>query len=289
MSSSSTVGYKDKFVAFIDILGFKYIVEQSASGDGLELSEILALLESFGKPLERDGYEKHGPTICPCSRHIDKNLDFRLTQISDCVIISAEVSPAGVINLLSHCFTVVLGFLRKGIMCRGYVTRGPVYHTETQVLGTGYQSAYAAEAGVSAFKKDADERGTPFVEIDPSVAEYVANSTDDCVKKMYERMVKSDGEVSAIFPFSSLSHSFAIGGWIGEKFNPDNERRANDVVRSNIRKLKQRVEERIDFSNPKAVNKARYYLGLLDNQLDLCDATDDMIDKLCRPFPDFSR
>jgi hypothetical protein len=285
MPPATAIEYKDKFIAFIDILGFKQFVEQSSQSDGMALAEILALLEVFGKPQERMLFDQYGPTICPFSRFVEKNLDFRLTQISDCVIVSSEVSPAGVINLLSHCTTVVTRFLLKGVMCRGYVTRGPVYHTETQIVGTGYQAAYQGETGVTAFKKEADEHGTPFVEIDRSVVEYVSSSTDDCVREMYRRMVKRDGDVSAIFPFDRLSHSFAIGGF-GVKFDPDKERHANDVVRSDICTIKKRVEARIDnTAHPSATEKARHYLAMLDEQLAICDATDEIISALSKPFP----
>lgn len=275
--------YQDKFVAFIDVLGFKNLVERSARGEGDTLAEVLALLEAFGSEDERSLFEQHGPTICPCSKVHQRNLDFRLTQISDCVILSAEVSPGGVINLLAHCSKVVVGFLLKGVMCRGYVTRGPIFHTDTQVIGTGYQAAFAGESGVVAFKREADEQGTPFVQVDRAVVDYVENETDECVRRMYGRMVKSDGDVSAIFPFDRFSHSFAVGGF-GVKFDPEREHRSNDVVRSNIQTLKERVQARVDSSNPRAVAKVRHYLSMLDDQLDGCDRTDEMIDLLSQPF-----
>lgn len=284
MPSPPKPEYKDKFVAFIDVLGFKNLVEQSTNGKGETLAEVLALLETFGSQHERSQLQQHGPTICPCSSVRDKNLDFRLTQISDCVIISSEVSPGGVINLIAHCSRVVVGFLLKGVMCRGYITRGPIFHADTQVVGTGYQAAYAGEGGVVAFKREADEQGTPFVQVDQAVVDYVANETDECVRKMYGRMVKSDGDVSAIFPFDRFSHSFSIGGF-GVKFDPQREHQSNDVVRSNIRTLKERVQARVDPSNPKAVAKVQHYLSMLDDQLDACDRTDEMIDLLCEPFP----
>jgi hypothetical protein len=284
MNASSPPEYRDKFVAFIDVLGFKQLVERSTSGDGETLSEVLALLQAFGNQNERSLFEQHGPFVCPYSRAIDRNLDFRLTQISDCVVVSSEVSPAGAINLLSHCTKVVLSLLVKGAMCRGYVTRGPVFHTDSQVIGTGYQAAYEGEGGVVAFKREADERGTPFVQVDQSVVDYVLNNSDECVRKMYGRMVKCDGDVSAIFTFECLSHSFALGGF-GVKFDPDAERRSNEVVRSNIRRLKERVQARVDPSNTKAVARARHYLAILDRQLEICDTTDKMIDDLRQPFP----
>jgi hypothetical protein len=160
-------------------------------------------------------------------------------------------------------------------MCRGYITRGPVYHTETQVIGSGYQAAFAAEADVTAFKREADERGTPFVEIDASIAEYVASCGDSCVQMMYSRNVKNDGTVSAVFPFARFSHSFAIGGF-GGRFDPKKERESNDVVRSNIHKLKKRVEAHIN-QNDNALIKGRHYLAILDEQLVICDQTDEFI------------
>jgi len=276
--------YRDKFVAFIDILGFKQLVEHSETDDGIELQEILDLLKVFGEEGERAHFERYGPIICPRSLAIEKHLDFRLTQVSDCVIVSAEISPAGVINLLSHCKKVAVGFLVRGVMCRGYVTRGKVFHTEKHIIGTGYQTAYESEAGVRAFKKAADERGTPFIEVDTSVVDYVVNSTDECVQKMFGRMVKSDGELSAIFPFDPFSHSLALGSF-GVKFDPVKEHQSNDVVRSIIKKLKQRIQERVDPANLQAVAKAQHYLSMLDEQLDACDKTDEMIDVMCQPFP----
>jgi hypothetical protein len=279
--------YRDKFVAFIDVLGFKQLIERSTSGEGEPLSEVLAILKAFGTSNERAVFEKYGPTLCPCSEAIERNLDFRLTQISDCVIVSCEVSPAGVINLLSHCSKVVIGLLLKGVMCRGYVTRGPIFHSDTQIIGTGYQSAYEKEGGVSAFKREADERGTPFVQVDPSIVNYVLSETDECVRTMYGRMVKSDGVVSAIFPFERFSHSFTIGGFgSGDTtFDPEKEHRSNDIVRSTILKLKERVQARVDPNNAKATAKLHHYLSILDQQLEVCNKTGGIIDALCQPFP----
>lgn len=42
--------YKEKVIAFIDIIGFKDIVEKSESGEGKSLNEILEILKIFNKP-----------------------------------------------------------------------------------------------------------------------------------------------------------------------------------------------------------------------------------------------
>lgn len=152
------------------------------------------------------------------------------------------------------------------------------------MIGSGYQHAFESESGVSAFKLEADERGTPFVEVDPTVCEFIERETDPCVKEMFSRMVKTEQGTTALFPFQRLSHSFVIGG-LNQKFDSKKEKAANDNVRKLLRSLKERVLKYVDQGNPKAINKARHYVRALDTQLAACDQADEMIDLLCTPFP----
>jgi hypothetical protein len=244
----------------------------------MPLNKLLEVLNELGTPEDRIKFEKNGPMTCPDSKYIKHDLDFRLTQISDCVIVSSEVSPAGIINLVSHCWGAVLRLLTKGIMCRGYITAGKLYHTDVQIIGSGYQNAHSKEDQVTAFKREADERGTPFVEIDPAVCGYVRDYGDSCVKEMFSRYVKDDGIVTALFPFQRLQHSFIIGDWFGYPFNPERERQSNENMRSNIEKMKERVVALVEQSNPDAVRKAKHYIAALDAQLEVCKKTNDIID-----------
>jgi hypothetical protein len=278
------VKFEDKFIAFVDVLGFKGLVEASEAGTGLSLPELMECLTKLGKKADEERFERIGPTTCPQSKYIERNLNFKVTQISDCVIVSSEVSPAGVINLISHCWGAVIELLMKGIMCRGYITRGRIYHQNGQVIGTGYQRAYVSEAAVSAFKIEADERGTPFVEVDQEICQFVEQETDACVKMMFSRMVKTENGTTALFPFQCLSHSFMIGGF-GQKFDPKKEKASNDNVRQLLANLKERVLAYVNADNPKAVKKARHYILALENQMAQCNKTDELIDMLCKPLP----
>ena len=268
--------FKDKFIAFVDVLGFKKLVEAAEDGTGMPLDKLLKVLESLGKPGEEHRFRKHGPSICPESAYLQRDLDFRLTQISDCAIVSSEISSSGVINLISYCWEVVISLLQNGIMCRGYITRGSIFHTDTQVIGTGYQKAYENEGRVAAFKREADERGTPFVEVDPVVCDYVKRCEDSCVRDMFSRLVRSDGEFVVLFPFQRLAHSFVIAGF-GQRFNPEREKKSNQNVRVIIESLKERVMAFVDKSNPGAVRKAEHYIQALNAQLAVCDRTDEII------------
>jgi hypothetical protein len=277
--------FKDKFIGFVDILGFKKLVEAAEQGTGMSLQEILGLVKELGMPEDRKKFAEHGPMTCPRSKYVQRDIDFQLTQISDCMVVSTEVSPAGVINLVRHCWGAVIKLLAKGIMCRGYITIGRVYHTDTQVIGTGYQEAYRKESLVTAFEREADERGTPFVEVDTAVCDYVRDHGDSCVKEMFSRFIKEDGTVTAIFPFQRLQHSFIIGDYFGRKYDPEEERQSNRNVMSMIENMKERVMSLVDQAKPDALSKALHYMAALDAQIDICKETDRMIDMLESPFP----
>ena len=64
-------------------------------------------------------------------------------------------------------------------MCRGYIKRGQIYHTEQRQIGTGLSDVVEREKVASIFKLDSDERGIPFIEIDRDVIQYVEHQPDE--------------------------------------------------------------------------------------------------------------
>lgn len=277
--------FKDKFIGYVDILGWKEKVKAAEAGTGMSLVELSEAQKELGTPEDKSKVKKNGPMTCPESTYAQRDLDFQLTQISDCVIVSSEISPAGVINLIKHCWGAVIKLLIKGIMCRGYITRGSIYHTNDSVIGSGYNEAVDKEGKVSAFKREADEKGTPFVEVDPSVCDYVRDHGDSCVKEMFSRYVKQDGSMTALFPFQRLQHSFIIGDTFGHKFDPEKERQSNENMRSMIEKMKESVMALVDQSQPNAVSKAEHYVAALNAQLEECKKTDKVITMWGGAFP----
>ena len=280
--------YKEKFIGFVDILGFKNIVEASEAGTGIPVPNVLELLRNLGSPMDREHFNKYGPTVCPESEYIQRDLDFQLTRVTDSILVSAEVSPAGVINLIGRCWSTVINLLENGNLCRGYITRGSIYHTDIEPIGSGYHKALANEKNVTAFKRQADERGTPFVEVDPVVCNYVRNCNDQCVQKMFSRYVKDDGNVTALFPFKRLAHSFVIAGG-GRKLDPEKEKSANQNMREMLEMLKERIMGYVTPTNPDAVRKAQHYIAALDAQLEVCKRTDEIINSLNSPYPSNQR
>ncbi|MEQ9069020.1 MAG: hypothetical protein RLO18_19970, partial [Gimesia chilikensis] len=127
----------EKFIVFFDVLGWKHHVQASEEGRGMSRSELEDVVAALGTDDDRKHFEKYGPTTCPRAPRIAKDMDFRITHASDCAIVTAEISPAGLINLVSHCWTACFKLLSKGIMCRGYIKRGRIHHTEKHQFGSG--------------------------------------------------------------------------------------------------------------------------------------------------------
>ena len=280
----SELQYTEKFIAFFDVLGWTSLVRASDEGCGLSLPELSEIATTLGTDADRKHFEKYGPTACPKAPYIRKDMDFRITQVSDSVLISAEVSPAGLINLVSHCWTACFKLLSKGIMCRGYIKRGRIYHTSKHQIGTGFSDVVEGEKHVSIFKKDADERGTPFIEVDKEVVQYVEHHPGQYVKEMFSRLVKKEGDLAAIFPFQRLNHSFIVAEF-GTTFDPENERASLNVVRGWIHRMKEQVQRHIDPLDESVLRKGNHYIRMLDAQLVACARTEEEIDRLMQPFP----
>jgi hypothetical protein len=275
----------EKFIGFVDIMGFKSLMARADAGAGITHSQLFEMSKLLGSDKDRADRVQYGSKICPQAPFLHRDLNFHVTQQFDCVVVSAELSPLGAINVLWHCWTACLQLLLKGVMCRGYIKRGLVYHSEKDVFGPGHIDVVEKEKQVSIFKNDSEKSGTPFIEVDPGVVHYIAVQPDACVKEMAGRMIQTEGNLTAIFPFKRLNHSFVIGGFGMPKFDPEKEKASLNNVRASILRMKKDVESYIDATNQSAVAKGEHYIRMLNQQLTACDETERTIDDLNRPFP----
>src|SRR2546422_11160712 len=101
-ATSTRPSFGEKFIGFVDILGFKSMVMDAEAGRGIPLDEILAAARDLGSEQDRERYERHGPTLCPQAPKMAADVDFQITRISDSLLVSAEISPAGVMRLVYH-------------------------------------------------------------------------------------------------------------------------------------------------------------------------------------------
>ncbi len=259
--------FRDKFVAFVDILGFTSKVAAADGRPGAQLSDLLEICGELESRSHVQSIAAYGPIICPESRYESRNLDYRVTQISDCAIISTEVSPAGVINLVEHISQSIIGLLQHGVLVRGYVTRGSIFHDDQQFIGVGYQNALTGEKSVRAFRMSESDGATPFVEVDPQVVRYIREETDACVVEMFGRMAKVDPaqDVTVLFPFQQLTN--VVGGNISE---PEKCQRSLAIVRTWIDSYKEKIKSQESVSDHVANKKTKYYMKILNDLLVEC-------------------
>lgn len=126
--------FKDSLVAFIDVLGFNNRVKSIKNGDDFfEVSNLL-----YATKLTADGLSG-----------ADGVLDgFTITSISDSIIVTAPFNhPYCTVTMLHILHHIQYEFIATSFrtLVRGYITRGPVYHKDGMLFGSGYSDAYRGE------------------------------------------------------------------------------------------------------------------------------------------------
>ena len=145
--------YKLKYVAFLDLLGFKNMVYQSIGNQNI-LNNINMALSYIGK-MQYDNYNGIMPMV---------DLGKQVTAFSDSIVISYDASmPGGGFHVLMDLVYICNDLLGIGIPIRGGVTVGPLIHDAQKCFGPAMIDAYLMESQKASF---------PRVIIDQKVLEY---------------------------------------------------------------------------------------------------------------------
>lgn len=138
------IQFEDRAVAFIDILGFKQLVNQAAlsATDLAKLNDLVALLGAVIPFLDGEVQSSVPQHLIP--RHL---------CISDCIILSAPLQVSfdehknysGLEILVMRVIQVTQLFLDFGYLVRGGIEIGKVWHTESNIVGPAYQEALRLE------------------------------------------------------------------------------------------------------------------------------------------------
>ena len=154
-----SIKFKNRAVAFIDILGFKSIVNAAEQSESklVELEQLIDILENAIPEFDEMVDER-----------IPKELIPKYIYISDSIILSAPLTSSempryrGLTILVMRIIQLSHVLLSKGYLIRGGVSVGSVWHTDSNIIGAAYQDAYQIEAKTL----------VPRVELSPSAKEY---------------------------------------------------------------------------------------------------------------------
>ncbi|MDP1776226.1 MAG: hypothetical protein Q8K94_06370, partial [Moraxellaceae bacterium] len=136
------ITYEQRAVAFIDVLGFKQLVDASVRNDTArhELESLIGNLESAIPVLDAGVSETVPERLIP--KH---------TYISDCIILSAPLDDPNVKNysgletVVMRAIQVTHRMLDAGYLLRGGISVGPLWHGDGNLVGPPYQEAYLLE------------------------------------------------------------------------------------------------------------------------------------------------
>ena len=137
--------YEDRYCLFLDILGFQSLVESSANfrKEDPETKSLCSLLEALRIIKEGVNY-KDAVEVSGKIKHTSR----KVSQFSDSVIISYkkdESYSAGITSIIMDVHRLQLEMTARGILFRGAITVGPLYHDDSFVLGPALNEAATLE------------------------------------------------------------------------------------------------------------------------------------------------
>ena len=120
--------YEERFCLFLDILGFKEIINASVSETNNtgtpQTSEIFFGLKRIASTLNyKLGISGKSGEVIPSSR--------KVTQFSDSVVVSYHADEIGSLaDMLYDVLHLQLKLINRNMLIRGAITRGKLYHSE---------------------------------------------------------------------------------------------------------------------------------------------------------------
>jgi len=201
-------GYERRFVAFIDILGFKdliYSIENKSDG-GQDYDRVDAILGFMHREsIESNGHHDLLVHERTAEGLLEKELgDPRISYISDCVIISTEGNFDGFKAICNKITKLSVQGASVGIFIRGGITYGNVYHHGPMLFGTAYQRALEIES----------EAKNPRIVIDDLIFEVL--SDDIGTFPFCESAIKKDTDgKSYLLNYPWMYISGYVTDWLG--------------------------------------------------------------------------
>ena len=179
--------YQERLVAFIDIIGFKSIIDRTVV-DPTYLESIIAAISEIRDQFINDRNTALQKMIR--DQLFPDEFETHVIQVSDCMVISKLAHPPGALQSLVIDIALAIHILiSHGLLCRGRIERGKVFHSEEYIIGPAYIAAYLAESAefVPAVTLSADlqEFGARNQPDNPKLEEYFNHFVIPHIKNTY--------------------------------------------------------------------------------------------------------
>jgi len=242
--------YSPRIVAFLDILGFSELVTRSVAEPAVFATVInsLAIPQAYGfkwddAAFSSDVLQKIDVEIRPVvadmmQKSRERN---RLTAFSDCVAISSPADADGASAVLQQIKGITGNLLMLGVLVRGGIAVGNLFHESGIIVGPALIEAYKLEQQVAHY---------PRVLVSPAVLDVLRN---DNVRDNSREFIRDvDGMVFVdVLGLNAASHTPRQLSLLGQ-----------------IRKQLQPHADRASADRPGVASKYAWFLTYLDRVVD---------------------
>lgn len=138
--------YQDRITVFIDILGFKDLLNQTTDKEGNSneeaISKLLDAYNTIRDVWDLDTKKNDNSVLKKTSKQTKQ-----ITTFSDCIVISFPATERSeIFYTLIEVKWMIMRLIYKGILCRGAISYGKLIHTETTLFGPALVEAYILES-----------------------------------------------------------------------------------------------------------------------------------------------
>jgi len=134
--------YSERLIAFIDVLGFRALIDKTAAGNQEAESIVSAIANAITGSLDD-------------INEVDAQGDFVLTQFSDSFVISCPLSDTDKhrvnrsLGFVARLLEIQKNFLASGVLLRGGITHGSLIHDNRLLFGPAMVRAYDLESKIA--------------------------------------------------------------------------------------------------------------------------------------------
>jgi len=132
--------YQKRYTAYLDILGFKDLVDKSESNPDIlkKIIKASALVNAFKDSVFLDQRDINLKAMQVSS--------FQMTAFSDSILISTLENAVGISMIMTLVPFMCLALLDEGIFVRGGISKGNLLHDDRMAIGKGLINAYEIES-----------------------------------------------------------------------------------------------------------------------------------------------
>lgn len=188
------ITYENRYVAFLDILGFKNMVLQSENDQ--QMLNLINMALNYTAKIQIENYGQNMPMA---------DLGKQVSVFSDSIVISYDmIRPGSGFFVLLDLVYICNDLLGVGMPVRGGVTVGSLIHDNNKCFGPAMVNAYYLESQAAVY---------PRILVDPKVIEYDLqyrgiNNTQEFEKKFIESLIEQDSDGKIFLDFLSQYNEF---------------------------------------------------------------------------------